>query len=84
MNKLYNVYFTHSLESITEDAVLIARRSTYKGCWQAIDEKLKENEIEREHYTRYLLDTNKDTLFIDYGSWSTFAAISPIPPEVFS
>lgn len=78
----YKVYITKSLESL-EDSLHIATRSDYKDCWEAIDDFLKKEGIPKERYIRYLLDNEKQTLFIDFGSWSTFAAISPIPKEIF-
>lgn len=78
----YKVYMTHSIESL-EDSLLIATRSNYKDCWEAINDFLKKEEISKERYVRYLLDNEKQTVFIDFGSWSTFAAISPIPQEIF-
>ena len=78
----YKVYITHSIESL-DDSLLIAIRSNYKDCWEAINEFLKKEGISKERYIRYIPNDEKQTLFIDFGSWSTFAAISPIPQEIF-
>ena len=78
----YKVYITPSIESL-DDSLHIATRSNYKDCWEAINDFLKKEGMSTERYVRYLLDNEKQTVFIDFGSWSTFAAISPIPQEIF-
>ena len=76
----YTVYITPWIESL-QDAKVIAEVDTYDAAWRAIDDFLKENHFRKEKYCRFLL--GKDAMFIDFGSWSTFAAISPVPKEVF-
>ena len=69
--KKYRVYSTDSLEVIKNGKLLGGANSFQEAC-ALIKEKLTN---EHDPYWRYLM--GETATFIDYGSWSRFAAIVP-------
>ena len=68
----YKVYFSTSIE-VLENLELLGEADTYKEACKIISDHTPENP-----YWRLLLGTA--ATFIDFGSWSKFAAIVPAVP----
>ena len=78
----YIIYSTESIE-VLQNAQEIGKANTYKEACIILDEYLKEIGRARDPYWRFIM--NENATFIDYGSWSHFAAIvPPVPMKVIT
>ena len=73
MNK-YTVYITRGF-CIAEDDLLIATAPSYQEACKRLSAWLKENTEYTDPYWRFILEA--DATYVDFGSWSRFAAIVP-------
>ena len=70
--KRYKVFLTSSIEHLKYE-VLLGEAETYREACKLISDNVPDNK-----YWRFLM--NDTGTFIDYGSWSRFAAIVPPVP----
>ena len=70
----YKIFLTDSIETLLNEE-LLGEANTYTSACEILTEGLREKGIYEEPYWRILMNTNGT--FIDFGSWSRFAAIVP-------
>lgn len=70
----YQVFLSKSIETF-DPSTCIGNAVSYQDACQQIDEYLNFHKIRQDSNWRVLLA--KEATFIDFGSWSTFAAIVP-------
>lgn len=80
--KKYKVFLTNSIEAL-DGKELLGEADTYKEACKIIDEGVKAHDLHQEKYWRFLMGA--DATYIDFGSWSRFAAIvPPIPMDILT
>jgi hypothetical protein len=72
--KKHQIYLSDSIYSLVNKEI-IGEADTYKEACAVIKEGLAQKGLEQEPYWRIVLDP--EVTFIDFGSWSKFAAIVP-------
>ena len=72
--KKHKVFLTDSLEAL-ENKEFLGGADSYQEACLAINEGVATRGLHQEPYWRVLLA--KDATYIDFGSWSKFAAIVP-------
>ena len=72
--KKYKAFFSDSLEILLNEE-FIGEADTYQEICKLISKKIAEKGYYQEPYTRTLMGST--ATFIDFGSWSKFAAIVP-------
>ena len=72
--KKYTVYLSDSIYSLVNKEILGLADNFQEAC-KVITEGLKVHELKSEPYWRFVLDPQ--VTFVDFGSWSKFAAIVP-------
>ena len=78
----YKVFLTESLEYLKNEE-LIGDAKTFNEACRLLKNELFERDIPTEPYMRFLAAPN--ATFIDFGSWSRFAAIvPPVPMSVLT
>ena len=70
----YKIFLSDSIE-VLKNEQLIGGANSYEEACQIIRDYLAVNQFYQEPYWRTLL--GETATFIDYGSWSRFAAIVP-------
>lgn len=70
----YKIFLTDSIE-VLQNEELIGEASAYQEACDILSEKLHEKGIAEDPYWR--LSLGQTATFIDFGSWSKFAAIVP-------
>lgn len=73
----YKLFLSKSIEVLKEEE-LIGEANTYQGACKEISKQLKERGVHQEKYWRFLM--NENATFIDFGSYSKYAAIVPPVP----
>ena len=71
---IYKIFLSDSIE-VLKNEQLIGGANSYKEACQIIRDHLAVNQFYQEPYWRILI--GETATFIDYGSWSRFAAIVP-------
>lgn len=78
----YKIFFSDSIETLRNET-LIGEANTYQDACVVLNSELRKGGRDSDPYWRFIM--NENATFIDYGSWTRFAAIvPPVPMQVIT